>query len=230
MSAAGYEFPTNGLVAKYLFEGNADDTSGNGYDATVFGATPTTDRLGAANSAYSYNGSSDYIRIDDPSAIKTATEGSIVAWIKPASISAPMAIFSAGYSGGTADYITFYIDSDGKFNLLQRNNSDVTSHIRSDDILFSAGVYAFVVITSDGNQWKLYVDGVLKSISAITGSNNGDWFGDITTPSPDKFDWGILHQDGTNYWHLDGVEDIGLIYDRPLTQIETTDMHNGTKP
>jgi hypothetical protein len=38
---------TEGLVAYYPFNGNADDQSSNGYDGTVYGATLTSDRYGA---------------------------------------------------------------------------------------------------------------------------------------------------------------------------------------
>ena len=55
---------TDGLVAYYSFDGNADDQSGNGYNGMVYGATLTTDRFGASNSAYSFDGIDDYISVD----------------------------------------------------------------------------------------------------------------------------------------------------------------------
>ena len=47
---------TNGLVAAYEFNGNANDTSGSGNHGTVYGATLTTDPLGSSNSAYHFDG------------------------------------------------------------------------------------------------------------------------------------------------------------------------------
>ena len=41
--------PTDGLVAYYPFNGNANDESGNGYDGAVNGATVSTDRFGKSN-------------------------------------------------------------------------------------------------------------------------------------------------------------------------------------
>ena len=38
--------PTEGLVAYYPFNGNANDASGNGHHATVNGARVSTDRFG----------------------------------------------------------------------------------------------------------------------------------------------------------------------------------------
>ncbi len=53
----------NGLVACYPFNANAKDESGNGNNGTVNGATLTADRFGKANSAYSFNGSSQFIEV-----------------------------------------------------------------------------------------------------------------------------------------------------------------------
>jgi hypothetical protein len=52
---------TSGLVGWWSFTGNAIDSSGNGNNGTVNGATLTNDRFGHANSAYSFNGSSNNI-------------------------------------------------------------------------------------------------------------------------------------------------------------------------
>ena len=51
----------NCLVADYPFNGNANDQSGNGHHATVYGASLTTDRFGNPNSAYKFDGVNDYI-------------------------------------------------------------------------------------------------------------------------------------------------------------------------
>lgn len=58
--------PTDNLVAHYPFNGNADDTSGNGHHGTVLGATLTTDRFGNPDGAYHFTaGEQDYIRVPD---------------------------------------------------------------------------------------------------------------------------------------------------------------------
>jgi hypothetical protein len=53
---------TEGLVACYLFDGDAKDGSGNGNHGTVHGATLTEDRFGNADSAYSFDRSNSYIQ------------------------------------------------------------------------------------------------------------------------------------------------------------------------
>ena len=53
-TATAQSWITNGLVAYYPFNGNANDESGNGNDGTNYGAALTTDRKGNPNSAYSF--------------------------------------------------------------------------------------------------------------------------------------------------------------------------------
>ena len=52
---------TSGLIASYLFNGNANDGSGNGNNGIVYTAALTSDRFGKSNKAYSFNGQTDYI-------------------------------------------------------------------------------------------------------------------------------------------------------------------------
>ena len=76
------QITTNGLVAYYPFTGNAKDSSGNGNNGTVSGATLTTDRFGKANSAYSFNGNGQYISVANSSALKPS-DLTFNLWIKP---------------------------------------------------------------------------------------------------------------------------------------------------
>ncbi len=52
---------SDGLVAYYPFDGNANDASGHGYNGTVYSATLVPDNVGNPNHAYSFNGFSSYI-------------------------------------------------------------------------------------------------------------------------------------------------------------------------
>ena len=52
---------TDGLIAYYPFNGNAEDASGNGFHAEVHGAVLTKDKAGNADSAYQFDGKSSFI-------------------------------------------------------------------------------------------------------------------------------------------------------------------------
>ena len=55
--------PSNGLVGYWPFNGNANDESGNGNNGIVNGASLTPDRIGNPNSAYSFNGVNNWIKM-----------------------------------------------------------------------------------------------------------------------------------------------------------------------
>jgi len=80
--AAVTTVPTEGLVAYYPFNGNANDESGNGHDGTVYGAAPTTDRYGNAGSAYLFDGIDNYISVDYADAFQLPTF-TFSAWVLP---------------------------------------------------------------------------------------------------------------------------------------------------
>ncbi|MBU4200905.1 MAG: LamG domain-containing protein [Kiritimatiellae bacterium] len=54
-----------GLLAEYLFNGNANDSSGNGNNGKVHGATLTKDRYGNDNSAYYFKDTNTFITASD---------------------------------------------------------------------------------------------------------------------------------------------------------------------
>jgi hypothetical protein len=55
----------DGLRVHYPFNGNTIDSTGNGYDATNYGATLADDRWGVDNSSYYFDGISSYIDIPE---------------------------------------------------------------------------------------------------------------------------------------------------------------------
>lgn len=73
---------TDGLIAYYPFNGNAEDQSGNGHNGTVYGATLTTDRFGNTGSAYSFDGIDDYISVDYATTFQLPVI-TVSAWIYP---------------------------------------------------------------------------------------------------------------------------------------------------
>ena len=75
--------PSDGLVAWYPFNGNANDESGNGNDGVVNGATLSLDRFGDEESAYLFDGQNDYITLGnlDPIDNGVQQEISISLWL-----------------------------------------------------------------------------------------------------------------------------------------------------
>lgn len=74
--------PRSGLVAEWLFDGDARDTGGGGLNGVVTGAKPTEDRFGRAGKAYKFEGS-DYIKVASAPALNFGKGAFTVAfWLK----------------------------------------------------------------------------------------------------------------------------------------------------
>jgi hypothetical protein len=88
---------TDGLVAYYPFNGNADDESGNGNHGVVHGAILADDRLGNPARAYSFDGVDDYIA--SSSDISLDTTYSVALWFNYTESTENATLFHRGYQG-----------------------------------------------------------------------------------------------------------------------------------
>lgn len=71
----------SGLIAHYPFDGNANDVSGSGLNATTMGnPTLVSDRFGNPNSAYAFDGVDDYFDLGSSSILKPTSQVSLALW------------------------------------------------------------------------------------------------------------------------------------------------------
>lgn len=77
--------PTDGLVAHYRFNGNANDETQNNLDGIVHGALPAADRKGVPQAAYSFDGINDYINVPHNNLLNLSGDYSISLWTNVAS-------------------------------------------------------------------------------------------------------------------------------------------------
>jgi hypothetical protein len=93
-----------GLVARYEFDGNAVDSSGNGNNGTTHGGTAaTTDRNGKANSALAFNGIDGFVSVADSPSLNPTDQVTIAYWIRVDSINSvwtPIVYKGFSSSGG----------------------------------------------------------------------------------------------------------------------------------
>jgi hypothetical protein len=75
---------SDGLVAYYPLDGNANDLSGNNLHGVVSGALSTTDRWGNSNAAYLFDGLDDTIIAENRDGLFNLTSHwTLSAWVKP---------------------------------------------------------------------------------------------------------------------------------------------------
>lgn len=158
------QIPTNGLVGYWPFNGNAIDESGNGNNGTVYGATLTTDRFGNVNSAYSFNGSTNYIDVLNSASLNssTANNTSISAWVNNASVGGEYLYLGINYA--TSSYELYdgdtiqssnrnWLGVGGKWYDLR---STISTSINTWYFITSVFDYSNLVI-------KLYINGVFNN-------------------------------------------------------------------
>ncbi|MBN1812702.1 MAG: carboxypeptidase regulatory-like domain-containing protein [Anaerolineae bacterium] len=145
---------TDGLVAYYPFNGNANDRSESGNHGIVHGATLTMDRFENADSAYSFDGVDDYIV--SSSDISLNTTYSVLLWFNYTQSATPGTLFHRGYKGWcwyepniniseTATLRAFVTGCEGKGMI---GASDVTP-----------GRWYHVAVVIQRNSQRLYVNG-----------------------------------------------------------------------
>jgi Concanavalin A-like lectin/glucanases superfamily len=165
---------TGGLIASYEFSGDATDTSGNGNDLTVSGATLTTDRFGIAGSAYRLDGINDYLRTNSAWMNLGANQYSINIWANYDGIrSGGSTILNSdpheGIAIGVGDIYqndpsrnntaAYYVGDGLPGNWTVSGLYGVTG--AKHDV--SSGVWHQFTVVKDGGQWRFYIDGLLDS-------------------------------------------------------------------
>jgi hypothetical protein len=200
--------PTNGLVAYYPFNGNANDHSGNNNNGTVHGATLTADRHGVSNRAYLFDGIDNYIEISHSSSMNLSQQISISFWAK----------FET-----SADYYWPYhiIEKYGCWGIGQRE-FDIVGGISTSIgdfnfflLNFEVERFYHIVMAYNGSLLKSYVNGVLSESTSASGliitNLNNIYIGKYTL--------------GDGYF-FDGTLDDIRIYNRALTDQEISALYN----
>lgn len=197
--------PISGLVGYWNFdEGTgttAADSSGNGYNGTLYGPTWTVGRFG--NGALSFNNSS----VDLPT-ISIPSDITVSAWVYSSDFNQNGVIvqkhptlyqWSLFFEGGALKWRGNYTGRDISCSLPSNNN------------------WHQVIATKSGTDSKIYLDGTL------CGSGQGDAIangtGVIRIGSMDTRD---------NYYEFNGKIDEVRIYNRALAGSEITDLFNDT--
>jgi hypothetical protein len=208
--------PTNGLVGYWPFNGNANDESGNGNNGTVNGATLTTDRFGAANKAYSFDGVDDLINAGNPTMlINNPNSYSQSAWVffydVPVNFGS-YPIISKRHDNSGNDWATPVFRSSQNFwFFVDDANYSGANYAMSSTI--TLGTWKHTIFIKENNNYKIYLNGVLDvSVTdnyMMSGSSNDLIFGaQLAWP---QFYKGL-------------IDDIG-IWNRALTQQEITALY-----
>lgn len=205
--------PTNGLVAYYPFNGNANDISGNSHNGILYGnVVQATDRFGSTNSAYKWQSSDfnsiDYIDIGYLYNVIT-NKITISTWVLLDCAQSNHRIIGTGEQG----LICYQVQN----NLIQLKASyDSAGGIWPSNQFINKNVWHHIVFTADALTGisKFYIDGLL------TDTSTGVTPGNLST-----INWNIGRKSTSSFNGFCGKIDDLSIYNRALTQEEITNLY-----
>ena len=195
-----------GLVAYYPFNGNANDASGNGNNGTVNGAVLTTDRLGASNAAYSFNGSNSSITFASLP-LAQVDNWTISAWVNPASLNQLGMAVEVGYDNSSwGDGYGFGFQTDAEWTGL----FSYLAFIRSGYVMPDTNRWYHVVMLRDTGITKFFVNGT-QTANTYT----------ATPFTPSAFTIGAAN----GAYYFNGQVDEVRLYNRPLSSNEVAQLY-----
>jgi hypothetical protein len=214
--------PTQGLVAYYPFNGNANDESGNGNNGIIYGARLTTDRFGNNNKAYIFDGISNYINVSNsthPTGNVTITYSAWLYYSSNLSIGQHVSVVDVGNSGDANP-------SKRSAILLWKNidNKDyVTYCSQANDYVFQTYIIPFnqwlhIILTKTANITKLYINGSFVQQGSINSTQNVE-----STKISIGGSGNFQHANGEC---LKGKIDDVRIYNRVLTDTEIQQLYH----
>ena len=215
--------PSNGLIGWWPFNGDAKDQSINSNDGTVNGATLVSDRNKNINSAYSFDGVSNWIDCGH-NADFDFTQGSLTmnCWINTTDLNSDNEIIAKGNSCENGYKL---ITQSG---LLRGTCGDITQLPYTENIYQTSiadGAWHLVTyviedLKTANTITKLYVDGVLKITSGPYVTTT--W----TTTTLSHLGFGHSNSIPSCAMFYKGlIDDVGM-WNRALTQQEITDLFN----
>jgi autotransporter-associated beta strand protein len=212
----------NGLVARYRFDANALDSSGNGRDGVIKDATPAVDRFGFASGALSFNGSSSWVRVPHAAALNSFPI-TVSAWFRSTADSPGYIV--AKYENATWNGWGLSVEksrvqpnSASGYYLASRTNALISQY--DDYPPFEAGqnlndgTWHHVSMVVDQASGRLYLDGTLADTQAWRGTPSA-----ATASWPMYFGYypnSLAGNPGVNPYFSGSIDDV-RIYSRALT-------------
>ena len=206
---------TSGLVAWYPLDGNASDMSGKSRNGTIYGATETLDRHGKRNSAYSFDGKDDYIKINHDNAFNSLPL-TVSSWFMSEGNSGQAGIVSkywaAHWNGWqimdfNGDLVPWYLSSFSPRNVIIGKYGESKAFETKTPL--KSWSHAAVVFSEDGG--TLFLNG--KAV------DSKKWTGDPSSSTSTQPVTIGRYQGATDGYFKGSIDDV-RIYDRALSEDE----------
>ena len=158
--------PTDGLVAYYPFNGNANDESGNGHHGMVNGASLMDDRFGNENGAYEFNGLDNYIALDDVIGNIGTADYTISCWILISGMDEENTVFGKRDASSYGNFYQFGTGT-GKIGYEINESSFTDYSFVEGETIFNQGEWYHIAIKREQLTTYIYVNGVAEKIETL---------------------------------------------------------------
>ena len=222
--------PTEGLVAYYPFNGNANDESGNGHHGTVNGATLANDQNGNDNKAYEFNvnesaswGSpQEEIEIDFSTSMNSNLL-SLSAWVNPREKPSPYndrshSIFGRWEGGVQNEIFRFVVGNDNALYFQISDGNNNIENYSGGNVPYDSWTHVSAVLNE--KNIKLYVNGQKVSDELFVNNINTTGNSDLTIAS-------MPMSNGTWYFFDGHLDEMGY-WNRALSEQEIQNLYNSS--
>jgi len=209
-----WSFTTGKLVGWWKFDetegSNASDSSSSGNTGSLVGNPQWRSSAGKVGGALEFDGSSDYVQIENESSFDITNQITVSAWVN---ISSVPTLWTAIVTKGDSAWRLSTEEADRRFHFAVSNNTWVNGQrsVEANEWHHVLGVY-------DGEQIRMYVDGKL----------------DVSRPWNDRIgsnDYPVYIGENAEttgrYW--DGLIDDVRIYNYALSKGEITALYDESK-
>jgi len=199
------------MVGVWQFEGNALDSTTNGNNGTVTGATNTSGMIGGA---YEFDGTGDYVLLPD---LVDSYPFTMTVWFSINDISADGTVFSLN---DASNYQIYY--------MLSHRADDLDYTCRNETVIASARIYTVLgenkwhfatIVFKNDTYREAYLDGVWKQANTV---DCGFYSG------VDQATIGLTRT-STPVGYFNGTIDEVMIYNRTLSADEISALYNEQK-
>ena len=203
----------NERVAAYSFNGSGFDSSVYANHAVATNVRTTTDRFGFGAKAYTFNGTSSRVRAPSSAPLNSAAT-TISFWLRINALPVTGESYLFSY-GGWQERLKISLPAHGKIvfstNNVGTGNSDMDA---GDGNALTVGTWKHVVVTHDGVNDKIFIDGVRKASKAVAGALK-------STVNP----LGIGYDPIDNGGYFNGSMDDIQVYNYAFTEGEVTALY-----